>query len=170
MITQSVALAVHIEGRTLVGTVSIPEGSRLSDFLNNRTKTQTDFINLSDVSIKNVDGTQETSKTVYVNKQSIQMITTLETDSARGIGANGGIKHYPYVKKIPVRTTISLPGYRLNGYLHFPEVKEAAIFSEERTFIPCTDSLIYDVNKDSRWKIEFAAINKNHISCFEENN
>jgi hypothetical protein len=168
--TQNVALAVYIDGSTLTGTLSIPEGSRISDFLNDKTKTKTGFINLTDVTVKHSDGKRETSKAVYINKQSIRMITTLENDSARGIGAKDGRKQYPFVKKLPVRTTIQLPGYELCGYLHFTENDGVSLFAEDRTFIPCTDTLIYDMNKDSQWKIEFAALNKNHISCFEEKN
>jgi hypothetical protein len=170
MNSQSVSVVAYIDGRSLVGNISIPEWARLSDFLNDKTATAPDFISLTDVSIKHVNGTKEISKTVYINKQSIQMITTLENDSARGIGSKDGPKRYPFVNKTPVRTTIRLPGYELSGYLHSPELKEAAVFNEDRTFIPCTDSQIYDIKKDSRWKIDFAAINKNHISCFEECN
>jgi hypothetical protein len=125
---------------------------------------------MTDVTIKHNGGKKETSKTVFVNKQSIQMITTLETNSARGIGAKEGTKHYPFVKKVPIRKTIHMSGYELSGYLHFTDAKEDAIFTDDRTFIPCTDTMIYDIDKDNRWKIEFAALNRNHISCFEENN
>jgi len=170
MNTQSLALTVYIEGRCLIGNVSIPKGSRISDFLNDTTKTKNDFITLTDVAIKYRDGKKETSKTVYINKQSVQMITTLEPDSSRGIGAKDGPKYYPFVKKIPVRTSIHLPGFEIIGYLHFAEETGVSLFAEERTFIPCTDTLICDVNENSRWKMEFAALNKSHISCLEENN
>jgi len=170
MSTQSVDIAVYTEGRTLIGTVSIPEGLRLSDFLNDRNKAKHDFIKLTNVTINLVDGTKETSKNVYVNKQSITMITTLEPDSTRGIGAEHGYKKYPFVKKLPVRAAILLPGYELSCYVHFTEAREAAIFTKEQNFLPCTDTMVYDVDKDCRWKIDFAAINKNYISCFEEKN
>jgi hypothetical protein len=169
MNAQSLALVVYMPGRTLVGTVSIPEGLRLSDFLNDRPKTQTAFLTLTDVTIKLADGTKETLKTVYINKKSIQIITTLDSDSARGIGAKDGPKQYPFIQKRPVRAKIYLPGYELSGYLYCTETRGATdLFTEEQTFIPCTDTLIYDVNRDSRWKTDFATINKNHVSCFEE--
>jgi len=169
MNVQSVAVAVYMEGRTLIGTVSIPEGSRLSDFLNDRPKTQAEFLTLTDVTIKIIDGTKETLKTVYINKKSIQMITTLEGDSARGIGAKDGPKQYPFIQKLPVRTTIHLPGYELSGYLYCTQTRGIAdLFTQEQTFIPCTDAMICDVNEDIRWKTDFATINKNHVSCFEE--
>ena len=168
MNAQSVALAVYMEGRTVIGTVLIPEELRLSDLLNDRPKTQTAFLTLTDVTIKLNDGTKETSKTVHINKNSIQMITTLESDS-RGIGAKDGPKQYPFVQKRPVRATIHLPGYELSGYLYCTETRGITdLFTEELTFLPCTDTLIYDVNRDSQWKTDFATINKNHVSCFEE--
>ncbi len=169
MNNQEIALTVHINSHTLVGNLSIPEGSRISDFLNNKTLLKTDFIKLTDVTVKNKTHKKETLKTVYINKNSIQMITTLETDSARGIGAKAGQKFYPYTKKIAQRKTISLPGYELNGYLYSSEADDAAFLNDERTFIPCTDTQVYDIDEDKRWKIEFAALNKNHISCFAEN-
>ena len=168
MNAQSVALAVYIQGRILIGTVSVPEGLRLSDLLNDRPKTQTAFLTLTDVTIKLADGAKETLKTVHINKNSIQMITTLESDS-RGIGANNGPKPYPFTQKRPVLTTIHLPGYELSGYLYCTETRGVMdLFTDGQSFIPCTNTQIYDVNRDNRWKTDFATINKNHVSCFKE--
>jgi hypothetical protein len=144
-----------MEGRAITGTISIPEGLRLSDLLNDRATRQQPFLTLKDVTIKLID--------------SIQMVTTLESDS-RGIGANDGPKPYPFTQKRPVRATIQLTGFELSGYLYCAETKGITdLFTEEQSFIPCTDTMIYDVNRDSRWKADFAAINKNHVSCFKEN-
>ena len=168
MNAQNLAVVVYMQGRTLVGTISIPEGLRLSDFLNDRPKTQTSFLTLTDVTVKLSNSIRETLETVYINKKSIQIITTLEGDSARGIGAQDGPKQYPFVQKRPVRATIHMPGYELNGFLYCTQTKRVTdLFTDEQTFIPCTDTLIYDVNRDSRWKTVFATINKNHVSCFK---
>jgi hypothetical protein len=169
MSTQSLALIVYMQGRTLVGTVSIPEGTRLSDYLNDKPRAQGEFLTLKDVTIKLIDGTKETSKTAYINKKSIQMVATLDSDSVRGIGAKEGPKQYPFVQKRPVRATVHLPGYELSGYLYCTEARGVTdLFTEEVTFLPCTDTMIYDVNGGSRLKTDFATINKNHVSCFEE--
>ena len=169
MNAQSVALTVYTEGRTIIGTISIPEGLRLSDLLNDKATRQPPFLTLIDVTIKLIDGTKETSKIAHINKRSIQMVTTLESDS-RGIGANDGPKPYPFTQKRPVRVTIQLTGFELSGYLYCAETKGITdLFTEEQSFMPCTDTMIYDVNSDSRWKADFAVINKNHVSCFKEN-
>ena len=168
MNAQSVALSVYIQGRTIIGTVSIPEGVRLTDFLNDRPKTRNAFLALSDVTIQYNEGGKETSKTVHINKNSIQMITTLGSDY-RGIGAKDGSKQYPFIQKRPVRATIHLPGFKLIGYLYCAETREVTdLLAEEQPFLPCTDTIIYDVQRDSRWKTAFATINKSYISCFKE--
>ena len=169
MNAQNVDLTVYLQGRTLVGTLTIPKGLRLSDFLNNGGKSRSDFLTLTDVTAKLTNGTRETINTVYINKKSIQMITTEDSDSTRGIGALDGSKQYPFIQKQPRRATIHLPGFELHGYLYCTEAREVAdLFTEERKFLPCTDTLIYDVDGDNSWKTEFATINKDHISCFKE--
>ncbi len=163
MNTQSVDLSVYMEGRAITGTISIPEGLRLSDLLNDRTARQSPFLTLIDVTIKLIDGTKETSKTAHINKRSIQMVTTLESDS-RGIGAKDGPRPYPFTQKRPVRATVQLTGFELSGYLYCAETKGITdLFTEEQSFMPCTDTMIYDVNRDSQWKVDFAATNINHV-------
>ncbi|MFC1866110.1 hypothetical protein ACFLYB_05310 [Chloroflexota bacterium] len=169
MKAQNVDLTVYIQGHTFVGSVTIPKGVRLTDFLNNGFQPQTDFLVLEGVTAKLTNGSRETSKVVYINKKSIQMITTHDLGTTRGIGAMDGPKQYPYIQKRQKRATINLPGFKLHGYLYCAETREVAdLFTEKQRFLPCTDTLIYNVSGDSNWKAEFASVNKDHISSFKE--
>jgi len=97
------------------------------------------------------------------------MVTTLESDY-RGMSSNDGPKQYPFIEKQPVRATIRLPGYELNGCLYCMGTREVTdMFTDEQSFMPVTDTLIHDVNSDSRWKTDFVSINKNHVLCLKEN-
>lgn len=97
------------------------------------------------------------------------MLRTLDKDSARGIGAKDGPKKYPFIDKVPVRVTIHLPGYELNGYLHCTDVHEVAhVLAQDLTFVPCTDNKVYDVDKDEWLSADFIAINKAQISSFRQ--
>ena len=166
---QSVNVVVCMAGRDIIGSLQIPDGLRISDYLNDRPKIQSDFLCLKEATIKIEDGTRETLQTVYINKKSVQMITTLEADLAQGIGALAGRKPYPFTKKRPIRTKIHLSGYELGCFLHHAESSGITdLFTQEQTFIPCTQPTIYDFNSNSHWKVGFAMINKNHVSCFEE--
>jgi hypothetical protein len=150
----------------------VPAGIRLSDHLNNGHKTNTNtgdtFISLTDATISPLGGTKRRAKTIYINQQTIQMIRTVEKDSARGIGVIDGPKRYPFIRKQPIRVTMHLPGYELNGYLHCTSGQELTnLLDEVDAFIPCTNTTINDINKGDSWKVDFVAINKNQVSCLQ---
>ncbi len=174
MSTQSVVVVVHMETQVLTGSVSLPSEKRLSDLLNSDLKEQSDtssmFLELTDVMISNTNGSKERAKTIYINKNSIHMLRTLEYDSARGIGAQDGPKKHPFIDKVPVGVTIRLPGYDLNGCLHCTKIQEVAhVLAQKRAFVPCTNNKIHDINKDEWLDADFIAVNKSQItSCRQE--
>ncbi len=173
MSTQNVAVSVHLNEKTLAGYIQIPHLKRLSDLLNCNPEWQADtsdtFITLTDVTMTFVDGRKERAKTVYINKKSIHMITTIDNDSTRGIGARKGLKRYPFVHKLPVRVNIQLPGYEINGYLHCTDAQNVTeVLGSGLAFIPCTKTKVRDVNKDTWWKTEFVSVNRSQISSFRQ--
>ncbi len=173
MSIQSVVVVVHMQTQVLTGSVSLPSGKRLSDLLNSDPKEPSDtsnmFLELTDVMISNANGSKEKAKTIYINKNSIQMLRTLKDDSARGIGAKEGPKKYPFIDKIPVGVTIRLPGYDLNGYLHCTDIQEVAhVLAQKLAFVPCTNNKIHDVNRDEWLDADFIAVNKSQIFSFRQ--
>ncbi len=170
MSTQNVAVSVYMHEQTLTGNIQVPHLKRLSDLLNYNPGGQADtFITLTDVTMTLADGTKGRAKTVYINKKSIYMITTIDDDSARGIGGQAGLKRYPYVHKLPVRANIQLPGYEINGYLHCTDAQNVTeLLGSGLAFIPCTKTKIRDVNKHTWWETEFVSVNKSQISCFRQ--
>ncbi len=173
MSTQTVAVSVYIHEQTLTGNIQIPHLKRLSDFLNCNPGGQSDtsdtFITLTDVTMSHADGTKGRAKTVYINKKSIHMIMTIDSGSARGIGAGNGLKQYPYVHKLPVRANIQLPGYEIDGYLHLTDTEKVTeLFGNGLAFIPCTKTKIRDLNKHTWWETEFVSVNRSQISCFRK--
>ncbi len=165
MSTQNVAVSVHLNEQTLTGNIQVPHLKRLSDFLNYNPGGQADsFITLTDVAMTLADGIKGRAKTVYINKKSIYMITTIDDGSTRGIGAQEGLKRYPFVKKLPVRVNIQLPGYEINGYLHLADTEKVTeVLGRGLAFVPCTKTKVRDVNKDTWWKTEFVSVNRSQI-------
>lgn len=173
MSTQNVLVVVHMPAQVLTGFVSLPPGKRLSDFLNGDLIGQSNnsgmFLKLTDVAISHADGTQERTETIYINREAIQMLRTLEHDSARGIGAKDGLKRYPFLHKLPVRATMHLPGYELSGCLHCTNVQEVPqLLAQELSFLPCTDAKIHDVNGDKWWNAGFVVVNRRQVCSFQQ--
>ena len=169
---QNVAVAVHTQEEVLTGVVSLSPGKRLSDFLNSDFIKQSDssgmFLKLTDVTIDRADGIKGRAGTIYINKEAIQMLRTLENNSARGVGAKGGPKQYPFVHKLPVRATMRLVGYELNGYLHCTNEQEIPrLLAQELAFIPCTDATIRSVSEDYPWNAGFVAVNRRRVCSVE---
>ena len=157
---QNVAVTVHTQEQVLTGVVSLSPRKRLSDFLNSDFTKQSDssgmFLKLTDVTIDRGDGIKGRARTIYINKEAIQMLRTLENDSARGIGAKDGPKQYPFVHKSPVRATMYLLGYEIPRLL-----------TQELAFLPCTDTKIRSVSEDYSWDAGFVAVNRRQICSLQ---
>ena len=169
---QYVPIAVHMQAQVMTGIVSFPSGRRLSDFLNGDLTGQPNrpcaFLELNAVTIFHADGAKERLETIYINTEAIRMLRTLEKDAARGIGANDGPKQYPFVNKLPVRATMRMPGYEINGYLHCEDIQTASqLLTQELAFLPCTDSRIHDIDGDKWWNAGFVAINRRQVHSLQ---
>ena len=100
---QYVSVAVHMEEEVVTGVISVPSRRRLSDFLTSSSTKQSGssgtFLKLTDVVIDSADGVKKRVGTIYLRKESVRILRTLESDSARGIGAKDGLKKHPFVHK-----------------------------------------------------------------------
>jgi hypothetical protein len=168
MSKQNIPVAVYMETQVLVGLLAFPDGQRLSDYLNDENISQTDtsvnFLQLSDVTIQYADGRKESAKTIHVNREAIQMIKTMASDSAKGNHANNSQKIYPFVKKLPVRATMRLPDYELVCNVHQADNETTThLLAENRTFIACTDAKIREIHQDTQSDAGFVLINRRQM-------
>lgn len=165
---EEIRVCVHLDSQTITGNVSLPCRKRLSDLLNGSTVGQAEhntmFLELTDVIISHADGTEEKTPTSFINKATIQLITTLDEDLARGIGAKDSPKQYPYVHKSPVRARMRMPSYELRGNVHCASGQRAPHLLEERfMFLPLTDARIRVSKGDDWWGATFVAVNRRQI-------
>jgi len=152
--------------------ISTPEG-RLLDELNGRIATgpenRDQFLGLSRVVIQHMDGRQEKTPVVHINKDTIQMAATTSADSCRGIGAKPGPKPYPFTEKIPVPVKIEMPGYEISGNMYrVSHQKVEHVLKERTTFVPVTDAEVRALANGKRWDVPFLAVNKDQILCLHE--
>jgi hypothetical protein len=149
-----VHVIVHTESDVLNGQIALPEGERLSDFLNSPLQ----FIKVINVLVTGPEGKQETLSDIHVNKAAIKMIRTEDLNTARGSG--------PAVPKIPVHTSIHMPDYVLDGILHCKKTESVSQLMEtDSTFLPCTSVNIRDIHTNDLWHTGFAAINRKLVSA-----
>ena len=135
---QNVVVVVYLESQVLTGYMSLPENTRLSDFLNSSLSDSPDntnrFLEMTDVTISYTDGKKEKEDKVYINPKSIKMVKTLDKDLTRGIGACD-VKSYPFIEKVPMPVKMHIQSYELYGYLHcFKEQSLAALLTQRQTF------------------------------------
>jgi hypothetical protein len=172
---EDVSVAVHTQEQVVTGTVSLSRERRLSDFLNSdsfgKSNGSGKFLKLTNATIARGNGEKERAEVIYINREAIQMLRTLENDSARGIGSEVGPKQYPFVKKLPVRTTVCMSGYELSGFLHCTNAQGIPqLLAQEVVFLPLTDAKIRGVDGDSRWNAGFVAINRRQVCSFQHEN
>ena len=165
---EKIPVAVYLDAQTIDGNVSLPHKKRLSDLLNSVVKEQSvnsaTFLKLSDATITHADGTKEKAQTSFVNKATVQLVTTLDRNSGRGIGAKDGPKFYPYVYKSPVRARMRMPSYELTGNIHCASgQKSSQLLEEELMFLPLTNARIRIAKGGDWWGANFVAVNRRQI-------
>ena len=163
-----IRVCVHLDSQTITGNILLPRGKRLSDLLNGsivgQTEHNTVFLELTDVVISHTDGTEEKAQTSFINKATIQLLTTLDEDLARGAGAKDSPKQYPYEHKSPLRARMRMPSYELRGNVHCADGQRAPHLLEDRfMFLPLTDAKIRVSKGDDWWGATFVAVNRRQI-------
>jgi len=165
---EEIRVCVHLDSQTITGNIPLPPGKRLSDLLNGsivgQAEHNTVFLELTDVIISHADGTEEKTQTSFINKATIQLLTTLDEDLARGVGAKDSPKQYPYVNKSSVRARMRMPSYELRGDVHCASGQRAQHLLEDRfMFLPLTDARIRGSRGDDWWGATFVAVNRRQI-------
>lgn len=158
----------YMHDKVLVGTVSLPHGKRLSDFLNGvNVVPNADaprFIELTDVTVFHKNGTKEKVEAAHVNKSTIEIVATLDGDLARGLGAQMSSKRYPFIPKTKVRASMTMPDFDVAGYLHCTTGQNLCDVIEDKIeFLPVTDAQIRGTQMDVSRSAVFCAVNKDQI-------
>jgi hypothetical protein len=168
---QDVSVAVHTQEQVVTGVITLSNEKRLTDFLNGGSSGSDKFLKMTNVTISRRNDEKERAEVIYINREAIQMLRTIESDSARGIGAKDGPKQYPFVQKTPVRTTVCMSGYELSGFLHCSNEKGISqLLAQEMVFLPLTDARIRGTNGNSRWNSSFVALNRKQVCSFQHEN
>jgi hypothetical protein len=154
--------------------ISTPEG-RLLDKLNGRitqgSDNQDKFLKLTDVIIQHINGEQERSALVHVNKKTIEMAATSSANTGRGVGGKPDPKPYPFVDKVPVPIKITMPGYGITGNMYrVNHQKVEHVLLENSMFMPLTDADVTALTSGKRWGVPFLAVNKEQILSLYELN
>ena len=163
-----VPIIVYLDMEVLRGNVYPPQGKRLSDLLNNTGTGQSEnsgkFLECSDLTDFHADGTRARAQTTYINKSTIQMVSTQDGELARGIGARVGTKSYPFVQKTPVQVRVQLVGYEVAGSIHCAGGQGVwQLLKETLMFLPITNAKISAPEEGISWTSPFVAINREQI-------
>ena len=174
--TNQLAIKLYLETQVISGFLHNPANERLTDILSGtsvrRPEGRAMYLELTDVTVQHGDGREETLPSAYVNKAAIELATTSEAHSGRGLGANkAGPRPYPFVEKSAVRVRLRL---RTSGHVIAGNLYRAAyqmvwhVLEERPTFLPLTDAEIGASADGNRWNAPFAAVNKDQIVLLHE--
>jgi hypothetical protein len=169
-------IKIYMQNKTLVGNISYAPSAegRLLDALNGITDRgpvkKGKFLELTDVTIQNADGTKEKLKTSYINKSTIQLAVTIGgVDSGRGLGAHDGPKAYPFIEKSPLPVRIETHDYIITGNMYHVRYQKVWIVLEDTSsFLPLTHAQILTVSNGMVEAAPFVAVNKDHILSLQE--
>lgn len=168
------SITFYMETQVLTGFIHQPAEQRLLDLLNGASlstpETSGIFIGLTDVTISHTNGKKEKLPTAYVNKATIQLVTTPDDgNSARGTGAKVGPKSYPFVPKSPVWVSLRMPAYALVGSMHCASGQEIRhLLGGKLMFLPITDAKIRPLTNGIWWTAPFVAVNKEQIVSLQQ--
>ncbi len=170
--TNQVALEFYTPSRVLSGYVPCPTGLRLLDLLNGvvtrEPETKGEFLEFYDTSYPSPECSHPDETREYVRKAAIEMVAVSDANLARGIGARGVSRLYPFVEKAPVRVSLELPSYSLVGNVHCVHGQGVhQVLNEDASFLPLTDVSI--AHQYSFYGTRpFVAVNKEHIISSRE--
>ena len=171
-------IKLYMQTQVLVGNIyyaPTPE-ARLLDALNGLSDVgpikRGKFLELKDVSIEHADGRKEKLKVSYINKATVQLAVTLgDADSGRGLGGQSGPKAYPYIEKTAIPVRIETQDYIVVGNMYRVNYQRIwHVLEDSMIFLPITHAQIYTIANDTRERIPFVAVNKEHIRALQEEN
>ena len=173
MDAERIAVTLYMQTEVLIGFIFQPHEQRLLDILNGTLLSPPEssgtFLKLNDVTISHTYGKKGKLPNSYINKATIQLAATLDSDSARGIGAKVGPKPYPFVPKSPVRVSLLMPSYALIGSMHRASGQKIwHMLEENQRFLPLTDVKIRPLTNGIWWTALFVAVNREQILSLQE--
>jgi len=152
--SQYIPLVIYLDTNIVIGVLTMPDGVRLSEFLNSSDK----FLKFTEASTN--DGIIEQMNDIYINKETIKFVKTLDENDGRGCGSS----NYWKVKKIPVRTKMLLTDYELSGNLHRENEEEILQLIEKTfSFLPCTEVKLRHIRSNMVSDAGFVAINRDKV-------
>ena len=154
------------------GYVYCLEGRRLCDQLNDvfpgTVPPKKDFLSVSDIKMYSVTGVGEEVPFACFNKANMLFVREVEEGQTRGLGAEPGYKHYPYVAKSPKAVKLYMPSYILTGHMHCAQGERVSdVLNSELRFLPLTNVEISS-SVGSESGISFVAVNRGQIVLLEE--
>jgi hypothetical protein len=164
-------IKLYLETQMVTGKIHfapIP-GARLSDALNGITDKGPvrggKFLELTDVTIRHADGTEENLKFSYISKATVQLaVSSGNVDSRTVTGAKNGPRAYPFVEKSPVLVRIETHDYLISGVMYCKDHQSIwRVLEDPATFLLLTDVQIRALANDIREEFSFAAVNKEQI-------
>ncbi len=167
------AVTLCMQTQVSSGFIYLPFEERLSDLLNGVLGRQPEsrgrFLTLSDVTVYKADGKQEKLPTAYINKASIYLAATWDSNSGRGIGAKVGPKPYPFVQKSPMPVRLDLTGYSLTGSMHCASGERAQhVLEGGLRFMPLTGVEVRPLANGLWSNVPFVAVNKEQVLSLQE--
>jgi len=127
-----------------------------------------EFIPVSDVKVRSLDGTETTLPSGYINKANLLFVREIEAGETRGLGGQAGHKPYPFVPKWFTVVKVYIPSYTLTGQIHYPKGSRVVdVLNSELRFLPLTNVEI-SPSAGSSESVSFIAVNKEQILSLEE--
>ncbi len=171
--TNQLSIKLYLQTQVISGYLHNPANERLTNILSRiavrRPESRAVFLQLSEVTVQHGDGREETLPSAYISKTAIEMATTLEADSGRGLGAEPRSRLYPFVEKSAVRVRLRTPGYVIAGNLYRAAHQMVwQVLEETLTFLPLTDAEIGALANGDRWNAPFVAVNKERTILLSE--
>lgn len=160
-----VPVLFYIHSSKSQGYIYCPSALRLLDILNTTRYTPSDsdgpFLKFIDVSDKKHGNEQYAS---YINKTTVELIALTNGDLARGCGAKGGLRPYPFVQKATVPVLLELRDYTLAGNLHCLAGQELSdILNQDTMFFPVTDATIVSHHNGGNVSCPFVAVRRDEV-------
>jgi hypothetical protein len=163
MTEQNITIAINTDSGIFNGIITLPGGTRLSDFVNSSAQ----FLHLRGGQVNNSTDIVSNLDEIHINKKAIKTLTTATKDDARGAAVKE--KRYPYVQKKTVSVKIYMTDYEISGNLYScDEGSISQCLEKTALFLPCTDVNILDIRNNSSLHADFIAINLNNISALQK--
>jgi hypothetical protein len=171
--TTWLSVTLYMQKQFMTGFIRNPFKQRLLDLLNvilvRKDEQRGRFLELSEVTMYHADGKSERLSTAYVNRATIQLVTTSDVELSRGIGSKLGSRPYPFQDKVAVPIKLSTPAYEVVGNMHRISHQITWQVLEDRPiFLPVTDAEIRALTNDACVKVAFVAVNKEHILFLQQ--